>query len=73
VSSPIGMAAADFNDDRKPDLAVANYGSGLWLLLNQSVPTANEQPHADAGADRTAECSEPGGARVELDGSASSA
>src|SRR5437867_2128638 len=72
VSSPIGMAAADFNDDRKPDLAVANYGSGLWLLLNQSVPSANEPPHADAGADRTAECSEPGGARVELDGSASS-
>ncbi len=72
MAGPIGMAAADFNGDQKPDLAIASYGPGLWLLLNQSVPTGNQPPNADAGPDRTAECSEPGGAQVQLDGSASS-
>jgi hypothetical protein len=37
--NPEGLAAADLNGDGKPDLAVANYGSGtVSVLLNTTTP-----------------------------------
>jgi hypothetical protein len=32
-SSPRGLAAADFNQDGRPDLAVSNHGSGTGTVL----------------------------------------
>jgi FG-GAP-like repeat/FG-GAP repeat len=39
-SGPVGIAVGDFNEDGRPDLAVANYGSGTVGILANALPGA---------------------------------
>lgn len=64
------LASADFNEDGKPDLAIAGRNDATWVLWNRS-PDPNAPPIAVAGPDRTVECVGQEGVRVVLDGSGS--
>ena len=66
---PVALATGDLDGDGAADLAVGDERLGLVLLLNRSA--AGRPPVANAGADIVAECASADGARVTLDGSAS--
>lgn len=68
--TPIGLVALNAASDRLTVVGPSAFAGGavtLWLLAE-----ANQQPVADAGADRTVEATSVAGACVTLDGTASS-
>lgn len=66
--SPISMAVGDFDGDARTDVVTANADQDAVAILMNRI---NRAPLADAGTERLAECTAPGGTSVVLDGSAS--
>ncbi len=69
--NPKSVAVGDFDQDGKPDLAVANSGSNsVSIVLNSLIPH-NHPPVAVPKVAPTVECTSAQGALVTLDGSGS--
>ena len=58
--------------DDDPDMDEEPTESGLTITAAVAGPIVNQPPQADAGADRSVECTSPSGATVLLDGTGSS-
>lgn len=68
----LAVAAADLNGDNFPELAAANSATTFAALKNITQPAVtNQPPTVDAGPDQSVECAGPGGAQVQLSGTAS--